>query len=328
MLFYIAAAAVAIILTLNSIVIIPPYHFGVWNILGRRRRKEKGVLYEGPHLVWPLVSSIELISKELVPRDVKFHLTTRDRMRLSVEGVLQYRPDPTVWHGESHPDHGRNIFVSVSEDSIIKGVIETLEARIGGLGGQYGHDVFVENRQALGDIVNTVLRMSQPPHLFHRHGAGAPNPAHLDFPFAHFCGRADCPFEGDKIDAKDLVRFYNFHWPEISIIKKAERETHADHSTVELRYGIDVENFDLGNVEFTPETQKAFEEEQQAEARFKAAAKRLEVVQQFKDIGTSPDVAVDEADLLMDPKVKKKIISVQGDAGVLGGIIAGLTRRK
>ncbi|MFH0712637.1 MAG: SPFH domain-containing protein [Candidatus Jorgensenbacteria bacterium] len=340
MLFYIAAAAVAIILILNSIVIIPPYHFGVWSWLGHRVRGKRGILREGPHFVAPLISSVELVSMELVKKDIGFHLTTSDGFRLKAAGVFQYRPDPDVWHKNGHPDQGRNVFVTVSEDVIVDGVIESVEARLGGLGGRYGHEHFIRHRQALGDIINAILRLSTPPHLRHFLGAADPdpswrppfpeNPDHPNNLPPSFCGLNDCEFKEREVSAERLVDFYDKHWRQVRIYMKRESYARSDRSGLEERYGIDVEVFDLGNVDFTEETQAALEEEKQAEARYRAAEKRLEVVRAYRapDIGASPDTAVDEADLLMDPKVTKEIISVQGRAGVLGGIIAGLTNTK
>lgn len=283
--------AIIVILFCNSFVIIPSYHFGVLSVLGRRIRGENGILREGPHLTWPFISSVELVSMELVKKDIRFAFTTHDKLRLQIEGVFQYRPDPDVLDFDE-----RNIFVTVSEEVIVAGVVEAVEARLGGLGGKCNHEVFVENRQALGDIINAILRLQNPPHIDHEVEAG-----------------------------EALVAFYNANWPIIRKILADEKKNLKDRSRIERRYGIDVEAFDLGNVDFTPETQAAFEEEKQAEARAKAADGRLRIASRFKDeVGVSPQTAVDEADLLMDPFIKKTIVSVQGEVGVLSGLIAGV----
>ena len=65
------------------------------------------------------------------------------------------------------------------------------------------------------------------------------------------------------------------------------------------------------------------EEEKQAEARSKAADKRLEVVDKFIVRKLSPLDAAHEADKLMDPTITKNLVGIQGDVGVFGGLIAG-----
>jgi len=313
-----------VITFLNSFVIIPEYHFGVMSILGWRMRGEWGILKEGPHLLIPFISSFELISLELVKKDIKFSFTTLDRLTLSVEGVFQYRPDPKVWFPRGHPDEGRSVFVTVSEEAIFAGVVETVEARIGGLGGKYPHEKFIENRQALGDIINFSLRLKTPPHHMHQLGSSDPNPMNPNEPF---CGQVDCEYR-DPVEAGQLIDFYDKHWPQIAMLKADEESFYKSHSEIERRYGISVRAFDLGNVMFTPETQQALEEKQQAEARGKAADQRIGIARRFvEEVKTSPQTAVDEADLLMDPKVAKEILSIQGEAGIVGGILGSLARR-
>ncbi len=315
---------IVVIVFFNALVIVPEYHFDVLSVLGKRLRGKAGILREGPHLVWPFISFTERVSLELVKKDVKFSFTTKDNLKLAIEGVFQYRPNPDVEFPDSHPDKGRNVFVTVSEEVIVAGVIEAIEARIGGIGGNHSHTVFIENRPALGDIVNSILRLERPPHIIHKQSAPGPDPNDIESwkkPDWCFCGHIDCKYD-KPIDANMLIEFYTFHWPEIRVIKANERMLLGSHSEIELRYGIDVETFDLGNVDFTPETQAALEKEKQAEARAKAADKRLEIAQRYVgEIKTSPQTAVDEADLLMDPAIKKNVVSIQGEVGVLGAFI-------
>ncbi|MFA5095105.1 MAG: SPFH domain-containing protein [Candidatus Paceibacterota bacterium] len=309
----------------------PEYTFYVLSILKARVRGENGILREGPHFVIPFISSFEQVSMELVKKDIKFTFTTKDGYKLAIEGVFQYRPDPDVVHLDpKHPDYGRNVFVTVSEEVILAGVIEAVEARIGGIGGNHPHTVFIESRPALGDIVNAVLRLARPPHIMHKQGSEIPDPNESNWGKSNwfFCGNPDCKFD-KPINANELIDFYNFHWPEIRVIKANESALSDSRSDIEQRYGIDVETFDLGNVSFTPETEAALEEEKQAEARGKAAKSRITVAKQFlNDIGVSPQTAVDEADLLMDPTIKKSIVSVQGETGILGGFLSAIMKKE
>lgn len=309
---------IIIVLLLNSLTIIPSVHFGVVSILGRRLRGDKGILREGLNFVVPLLSRVQLVSKELVTEEVKFHLTTKNGLKLEVQGVFQYRPDPNVSFELPHDDHGRNVFVTMSEDAIFKGIVEAIEARLGGLGGKHDHEVFISERQALGDIINGILRLGTPPHRQHELGRFSPDPENPSNPF---CGRNDCEFVGDRINAEDLIRFYKFHWPEIKILMRSEKHNAEDRSEVEKRYGIDVESFDLGNVSFTEETTAALEEQEQARKRQDAAQQRLDLIEKFMKKGATFQQAADEADIALDPTKDKRVISVQGDAGILGGFL-------
>ncbi len=319
-----------VVILLNALVITPPYHFDVLSIMGERIRGEAGVLREGPHLTIPFISSIERTSMELVKNPVEFEFTTQDKVHLKVSGVFQYRADPNVLHPHGHVDAGRNVFVTVSRQVITDGVAEALKARIGAIGGTHTHDAFVANRPALGDIVNGVLRLARPAHIMHKKGAPVPDTTNTGTwanPNWSFCGRADCEFDGE-VNADQLITFYTFHWPEIRKINANERALMDSRSEIENRYGIDAEAFDLGNVDFTQDTQNALEQKKQADARAEAANKRLEIAGRWKnEVGVSPQTAADQADMIMDPKVSKTIVSVQGEGGVLAGALAALAKK-
>ncbi len=302
---FILAAIVIAVFAATSFGVTPSVHYDVLSVLGARR---KGVLREGPHWFPPFVSSRERVSTELVTKGVVFEFTTKDNVKVKVGGVLQYRPDPDVVFPVSHPDDGRNVYVTVSDDGIVAGVEEAVKARIGSLGGNREYDDFVKNRPAIGDIINAILRLEKPPHILHK----------------EWCKLgAACPYQR-PIDIDQLIEFYKDHWPEIRELKAKESSHRDKRSEIELRYGIDVESFDLGDVGFTKEMQAALEEEKQADARAKAADARLEIVDKYIRMGLSPKDAADQADKLMDPEVTKTIISIQGEGGTLGAALAGI----
>lgn len=317
----ISIAIVTIIL--SGMVTVPPNRFGVLNRFGARLRDEKGILREGLNFVLPFVDSVELVSMELTRKPVKFGFTAKDGVRIEIQGIFQYRADPDVLK-ESGPDEGRNIFLTVSEESIVDGINEAVEAALGGLGGKYDHEDFIKSRQALGDIINAILRMgSVAPHLNHKkEGCEARIPMDSEKPKGD-SKQCDLP---EKIDADDLITFYNTHWREVKEYLKCEPLS-TKRSEMERQYGIDIESFDLGNVDFTSETTKALEKEKQVERMAKAADQVLKVAQKFITLGVPAQVALDEAGRVLDTSVKKRILSVQGEAGVLGGIIDGLAGR-
>lgn len=97
---------------------------------------------------------------------------------------------------------------------------------------------------------------------------------------------------------------------------------------MEKRYGINIESFFLSGINFSAEIAASFETYRSAAARVKAAEPRLDLAKRYKEeLGVSPQTAADEADLAIDPAVKKSIVSVQGEAGILGGAISGIVRK-
>lgn len=319
LLAFIAIVAIAL---LNAFVTVPAAHVGI--LTRFNGRVPFGGLLEGLHVKLPFIDKVRVYSLELTVREVTFSFTTQDLLNITISGKFQYRFDPNVVD-----EQGRAVFVAVSDEAIAEGIVEAIEARLGGLGGKHKYELFVENRQALGDIINSILRLSTPPHLLHDPAAPAPDPnwtpQHPGEQPPRFCGLTDCRYDRE-VKAEELIDFYNKHWRQIRIFIGREHHVLSDRSVVERRFGIDVEAFDIGNVDFTPETKKAFEEQKQAEARARAGDARIALANRFRTQlkGISPKDAADEADLVLDPEVRKNIISVQGETGILGGLLGFL----
>ncbi|MBI4085418.1 MAG: hypothetical protein HY432_02865 [Candidatus Liptonbacteria bacterium] len=306
MVFSIAALTVLIA---DSIVLVPAYHFGVLE----RFRKRTGHIYdEGIGFKLPFVDKVIpiLMGLTAIPLVVKF--TTEDKLQLQVTGSLQYRPDPRRTDSE-----GRNLFISMTEAIIQSGIQDMLRDMLGGLGGVYNAEHFIGNRQALGDLINNILKFREPYHLRHTPGTGEGK-----------CGVDGCKF-GDRIDAKDLIAFYNSHWKAIKQRNEEERTRGGEASTVEQRYGIDVEVFVLANVDFSDDIKDSFEKEKEAEARARAFRTKLEMAGKAQTLlQIDGQTALNAADVSLNPKIaeNKVVVSVEGQAGVLGGIL-GLLKK-
>ncbi len=293
-------------LVLNAIVKIPPYHFGILERFGERTGK---IFEEGLAFKIPFIDDVGLVSLELGELDVdNVKFTTSDKLQLEVQGSLQYRPDPNIVDS-----NGRNVFITMSEEIIRSGIEDAIESVLGGLGGVYKSEDFIGNRQALGDLLNAIFRLGAPPHLHH------------DVGNCTVCA-VNTPKFGEIVDAKDLIDFYNSHWQLVRGIISQERHQLTDFSPTENRYGIDVEAFFLSRVDFSKEVKEAFEKETQAKARQKAFKFKLEMAEKAKALGASAQVALNAADVSLDPEIKKNVVSVEGEAGVLGGIIGNLSK--
>lgn len=278
----------------DSFIEIPSYHFGVVERFGKRMDT---ILYEGLRTKLPFIDSIELISMELVEIDVPASFTTQDKLQLTCNGSLQYRPDPTVKRRE------KCVFVEMSEEIIKSGIEDTIKAKMGALGGVKNGEDFIKLRHAISDMLNCFFRLEEPPHKKH-------NPA--------TCGIADCNVPiGNQIDAERLLDFYSTHWV---AVKNALKNT-SSASEVEERYGIDIEYYALASIDFSPATMQAFEKQKQADAKAGAFDRKIEMAKKAQALGASAQVALNAADISLDPSVNKKVVSVEGEAGILGGIL-------
>lgn len=290
-------------LLVDSFVEIPAYHFGVVERFGRRTGR---IMDEGLRMKWPFIDRVELISMELVEIDIPVNFTTKDKLQLTCNGSLQYRPDPAVERD------GRCVFVEMSEEIIKSGISDTIKAKLGALGGVKKGADFIILRHAIADMLNCFFRLERPPHKDHEAG----------------CGIRDCNLpNGNEINAEKLLDFYKYHWAEVKSILDEERNNQT-RSEVETRYGIDIEYYALASIDFSSDTMKAFEKQKQAEARANAFKSKIKMAKQAQELGASAQVALNSADISLDPSVEKKVVSVEGDVGVLGGLIAAITKGK
>ncbi|MFH0806660.1 MAG: SPFH domain-containing protein [Candidatus Brennerbacteria bacterium] len=293
--------------------IIPAYHFGVVERFGERI----AIFREGLNFKIPLIDKIELISLELseIPTVVSF--TTKDRLPLQCNGSLQYRPDPDM-------GGAKNVFVTMSEDIVTSGIKEAIKAKLGSLGGTRNAEEFIVNRNAIADLINATLRMKVPPHLNHDKTMCG---AKIQKKISEQVNVVDCDLPQEVL-SDDLLEYYRSHWRTVKKIIDEERSRPTDRSAYEERYGIDIVAFALADVDFSEETKKAFEKEQQAKARRRAFTDKIEMAKEAKNLGASAQEALNAADVSLDPSIKKSVLSVEGETGVLGGFIGALTQKK
>ncbi len=85
-------AAVLILLSFSSFVIINPGQAGVLSILGRAR---DGALLEGIHVKPPLISTVDIYDVTVQKFEVPAQSSTRDLQDLSASFAINFRLDPT-----------------------------------------------------------------------------------------------------------------------------------------------------------------------------------------------------------------------------------------
>lgn len=290
-------AAIGVLLS-DSFVEIPAYHFGVVERFGKRTKR---VMEEGLRGKLPFIDYVELISMELTEIDVDISFTTKDKLKLVCKGSLQYRPDPNI-----KDFNGRNVFIAMSEKIITSGIEDTVKGKLGALGGVKEGKEFIKSRHAIADMINCFFRLETSPHKDHEKPCEIPS--------------CELP-KGGQIDAAKLLEYYQTHWAKVKELLKEEKKKKASHSEIEERYGIEVELFALADVSFSEEMKKAFEKEKEAEAKAEAFNKKIEMAEKVIKLGASAQVALNAADISLDPSVKKEVVSVEGDVGVLGGLL-------
>ncbi|MDO8663978.1 MAG: SPFH domain-containing protein [Candidatus Liptonbacteria bacterium] len=341
-------------LIVDSLVITSAFHFNVHERLGKRTGK---ISLEGLDFKIPLIDKIKEISMSLEPIPMGVNFTTKDNVQLALTGSLQHNPDFNIKEEEG-PNKGANRYISISEKVIKDGIEDMISDVLGGLGGKYNAVDFIKSRQALGDIINNLLQFEVPYHL--RHHREAHDGSTCSVKNCKVCDAApdcntaeDCKYEGcgvvkfkrgeevipvcdydERVDAEDLLDFYNSHWKYLKKNRDKEEKLKEKPSSVEKRYGIKVEVFALANVDFSDDMKKALEAQKQAEARAVAFGKKMEMAEQVIDLAKLKEVpvtmqeALNSADVSLTPTIanNKKVISVEGAIGVVGGLL-GLTNK-
>ncbi len=328
-------------LIMDSWFITPAFHFNVHERLGRRTGK---VSLEGLGLKIPLIDKVKRISMSLKPIPIGVNFTTKDNVQLANTGSLQHSPDFRITDEE-----GRNKYISISEEVIKSGIEDMLKDMLGGLGGAYNANDFIEGRQALGDLINNILKFKVPYHL--RHHRDAHDGSTCNVADCEICDAApdcdvaeDCKYEGcgvmgciegRQVNSEKLIEFYNSHWKFLKDHRVEEEERQRkEASSVEQRYGIKVEVFALSKVGFSEEREKALEAQKQAGPRAMAFGKKMEMATQVIDLAKLKEVpvtmqeALNSADVSLTPTIanNKKVISVEGAIGVAGGLL-GLSNK-
>lgn len=311
-LWVVAALVVFLTITIaDSVVEVRRFHFAVPRILGWQFPV---VWREGPHLKIPFVMAVEMASMELITLptgDISF--TSNDGLAMKARGSLKLTADPNV----RLPD-GRVTLLSMKEETITAGLVGTIKSRLGALGGTVTGEDLKASRHAVVDFFNSVLRLKKAPHR--EHTQAVCNECLKEPP--------DKRSPDSPIPASEIIGYYRVHFDSVG---KALKEAPEQKSETERLYGISISLFDLEDLDFSAETQKALEQKRQATLRGEAFDEKLRLVREVagvpKETPGLPGVTAQEAINLVETTMigsERTIISVEGEAGVLGGAVAAL----
>jgi len=296
----ILVAGVLAVLLLNSIVIVPTFHVG----LVRRFKKLTGKqLGAGLGFVLPFIEDVlfESAGKEPTTIELKellleLTVVSKDDQKIVVGGKLFFRMDPNFV----------STFVMLGK-GVLGGAINAIESDVRAIAGTQVGDSFVEEHQAIQDLINSVLRLRVPPHQ---------EPEKFGVTL-------------DDVKPENRLKFYRDHVKGIKSILKKEKKHPKDISTVERRFGIDVETFELTKVVFSEEIMKAREQQKKDVLEMKAAEERKrEKIKIYGEL-RAKGVPVREAINLVETitgAAERKIISVEGGSSPIAeaaAIIAG-----
>lgn len=283
------------ILVWNSAVRVPTFHYGAV----RRFKKLTGRFLEpGLHFVLPLIDDVitETVDGECMTSDLRMtaieaEMVSKDKLKIAIKGSVQWRIDfgliPT--------------FINVDKDTILRGLMDAVKSELSVIAGSKEGEAFITKRQPIQDLINCVLRLKTPPH------------------------QVPCNFGAEEKDVapENRLEFYERHMNRIkSEYISREKERVGDRSKIEIRYGIDIETFELAEVTFTEKTLEAFEKKQQEASKMQAAQvnadKKIELTRQYKELGLSPREAANEASVTVG-QATKRVESLEGLEGIFGG---------
>lgn len=246
-----------------------------YGVVLRFKKRTGRVLDEGLHFVLPFIDSVELFAYEVVTASIEESFFSKDNLQVIIKGAVQWRPDQKLY----------DVFIERSESTISEGLTAAIKSELGIIAGTKPAAAFIKSREAISDLINCILRMNEPFHVIHQ----LPPPKRLKF------------YEENGINIRAHLR--------------EEHRLTDDRSQVEAAYGIDVMEFALADVDFTPETKKQLELKKQTEAKLKAdeleSKTKEKLIVKYKALGLDPQAANNAAEVTMD-QAKRSIISVEG----------------
>ncbi len=208
-----------------------------YGMVVRFRKRTGRVLNEGLNFIWPFIESVDLIEYKAMNLDVKTFFFSQDNLEVIINGSVRYRPDKNLVD---------KAFSEMTETAITKGIEDTIKQELGIIGGTKPASVFITSKEAVSHLINCVLRMEKPPHIALNLSPSKRLPH----------------YKKEATDIRDALSI--------------EHKNISDRSAVENRYGIDILEFSLALVDYSPKTKEALEKKKQVEAELKASKEKFD----------------------------------------------------
>jgi regulator of protease activity HflC (stomatin/prohibitin superfamily) len=260
-------------------VTVPPVQKGIVLRFGQRTGE---IMDEGLGVKWPFIETVELAALGLKRAELEIKFPSKGNKEwLVVEAVFTYHPDLTIG------SNGRSVYVEVAEKDLRDTVADKISSKIAGLSQFYSSEYLLRSRPAIADYIRCWLRLKNMPHEHSMH-------------------------------AKDVLKYYADERVAVKTALDNERKQPDEHSEIEMCFGIDVEDFILSELDFTAETIAAREEQVHTEMKARALDVRFKKIRDLLALpGATFQEAVDEVDIALDPRIKRQIISVEGNASTV-----------
>lgn len=252
----------------RSIVTIPVIHYGDYRVFGKRIGQ---TVLEGTH--WrEWWYTVHLYSSEVRLSSVSESFPTEDKVQTIVEGPVQYIPDKELVSV---------VYSSLSEEAITVGLNSFIKKEIGIVAGRYSYQDFFKKRREIGQLINCLLRMRNPPHLDVSALTWVDDrlgDEHSINPILEKCSpdgtvQSSWITADREVPTEKVLNFYEIFSHQIRLLLENEAGFKV-RSRVEEEYGIDVKVFNLANVDYTEKMAAIMEREQQAAIEVTARQKK------------------------------------------------------
>ncbi len=226
-------------------------------------------------------------------------VTTLDKLKLLIEGSLQYKNDQKNLHTRS----------KVKKGTIEKGLRDTVEEALGELAGQEKGEDFRKRREEIRLLANSVLRLERRIDYYINKGNPIEFKTHPTQAYLEYVKRLvkENKYNPDLVEKiKDKLDPMKWEIPTIkSTVYPGEEDllvlefyrrnvsrcefmleletTMQDQSPIEKKYGIDIAAFALAKVLYTKKTEESLEKEAQAEHDLEAWKHRQTAQLAFMD---------------------------------------------
>ncbi|HMB17602.1 MAG TPA: SPFH domain-containing protein [Candidatus Paceibacterota bacterium] len=305
----IASLVIAGVLLLDAFHKVKPLHFSIPLRLG----KPTGYWNEGWNIGIPFIDSLD---KEFTytlrpdPMDIKFQFITLDNRKINLDSETRWAPNPKIKDKEGGvPRHA-----FITKKMMEEGLNDKIDSEIGRIAGGFYWTIFRDERRAVENYINSILRLERPVHVNAEKwfslmdGYDTLKEEWIDSKFWHnketytekenFSENNENELE-TEIPFEKRIQFYSHFSNLIGEILR-EGEDLSSNSDEEIYYGIDIHNFTLGTVSFDKETQNALEEEQRAKDRLKASdrifEKKMERAKKYKELGIDAQQALNSSE--------------------------------
>ncbi len=310
MLFW-TVLVVLVVGLLTSFRKIPKVHYASVERIGKLTGT---FLPDGPRFVLPFwIDQTELIPMTLRTKEFKVEVTSKNKVKLTIDGVYQYKPANI--NAESRLVPGKKLLVTwmeVPDPEVERGIVATVKSDLGNISTTLTADEFNDMREALGLMINSILRLEEIPHLT--------------------ASKIDPSRTSDLVIPTDRPKFYQDNQKKIADLLEGE-STRGSNAQIEHLYGIEIIKVEIEKIAWDPKYAEAQQQEQEALKNNAAVTQRVQNRAAMIGLLKASGLDVKEANIAIDVlegKGQRNVnnLDVSGINGLGAAIVGALTSRK